>query len=178
MSSKLILALLSYVMSVGSNRTTKFPDNSVEFVKEAVRAELSRIAFKLLVGSILVSGIAYALVQLGRSLRIFLNQYQNAYSLEVLTFSGVLVGCSALLYALFKDRLKTDSSQIKSAGPLMVADMVQNNLMKFSDGFMRGLKARKPVDTEISSNLAPYTPGIRVNRASENQPYSTEVNTL
>ena len=119
----------------GQNSDTDI--HSTDFIKKIIRAEVSAIGLRLLAGLVLASTIIFSFIYIGKGYHLYLNQFQNGLTIELVTFAVVALVCSLGIFFLFSGnqnfrKLPRSSSAEPIDLPLLAIIFVQ--------GFMESVK--------------------------------------
>jgi hypothetical protein len=151
--------LLTLLSNFFSRREAGLPDQlglMMDSVKQNIRAEVSAVIFKSLIGLVIAVATILSLVQFGRDLQVLFSQIQYGLYFEIVTF-GIVSGAGCyLLYALFRQPPKI-VVVAEPTGALDLASMipgvdVPGIFSRFTEGLVKGYRSNIE-NSEINRNL-------------------------
>jgi hypothetical protein len=148
----IFMTLLSYFLC--HHKTVEAFDQSgiMESIKENIRAEVSAIIFKALIGLVIAVATLMALLQFGRDLQVLFSQSEYGLYLEIATFGIVsALGCY-LLYAIFRPAQRIVVVAEPSQGLNVSGVDVQGIFSRFTEGLVKGYQSNM-TEAEINRNL-------------------------
>ena len=133
---QILMTLLPFFFGSRNNNPGQNLNGLVEGVKENIRAEVSALIFKALIGFVIAATSVLALLQFGRDLQIIFSQYQYGLYLEIVTFGIVGIGGCVLLFLLFKPPQRI----VVVPEPEHGID-IQGLFSRFSEGLVKGYQS-------------------------------------
>jgi len=134
-----ILPALSFLSLSRRESVLDAKGSATDLIKKIIRAELFSVGLRLLVGLVLVSIIVYSIVQFAYGIQVWLSQFENAFTLQMVAFTILAVASAVGLYFLFSDKSEKPKEDESFHATLKKLN-VQTIAVKFMDGFMEGLE--------------------------------------
>jgi len=135
MTTKILMTVLSFFLGAKADHAVAANTQGVvDLVKENIRAEVSAIIFRSLMGLIIAVTTIFALLQLGRALQIIFNRSPYGPYFEVFTFGAVAVAGIYLMLQMFRPPPRII---IESTNPVEGIDL-PSILQRFSHGLIKG----------------------------------------
>lgn len=108
--------------------------------KKNIQNDVFAIAFKLMIGVLLLSTIMFSLLQLAKFFQGWLGQFENGAMLEISIFSGFAFLSSIGLFFLFYKR--------KTCVEVVIAPTINSNdlqvlLINFAEGLIKGFDKKE-----------------------------------
>lgn len=107
------------------------------------RKEFSKLVVRIFMGTIFVGIIIVSLFQLGSLYQDWLKQFENGFTIGVISYSSLIVICSLVLYFLFGEEATEEAPKLKALSEdpspdQPIARGVQVLALKFAEGFIEG----------------------------------------
>ncbi|MCC2677905.1 MAG: hypothetical protein K0R29_481 [Pseudobdellovibrio sp.] len=135
MTKQILMTLLSFFLGAKADHAVaNNAQGVVDLVKENIRAEVSAIIFRSLMGLVIAITTIFALLQLGRALQIIFNRSPYGPYFEVVTFGAVAVAGFYVMLQLFRPPPRII---IESSSPVEGLD-IPGLLQRFSHGLLKG----------------------------------------
>lgn len=143
MTKQIIMTLLSFFLGAKADHAVASNTAGVvDMVKENIRAEVSAIIFRALIGLVVAVTTIFAILQFGRALQIIMNQSPYGVYFEVLTFGVVAAGGVYLMFALFRPPTRIIIQSDDPVDALNIPGLFQQFSQGLAKGFTNGSTSR------------------------------------
>lgn len=135
MTKQILMTLLSFFLGAKADHAVAGNTAGVvDLVKENIRAEVSAIIFRSLIGLVVAVTTIFAILQFGRALQIIFNQSPYGVYFEVVTFGAAAIGGIYFLFQMFRPAPRII---VESPSPIEGLD-IPGILQGFSQGILKG----------------------------------------
>lgn len=143
----IIMTLLSFFLGAKADNAIA-NIGLVEAVRESIRAEVSAVIFKSLIGLVVAVSTIFSILQLGKALQVLFNQYKYGLFFEIGTFGLVSASGCVLLYLVFRTPPKVVIQTTTVEG----VDL-PGLFSRFTEGLVKGYQSNMASNTDPNRTL-------------------------
>jgi hypothetical protein len=135
-SESAFAAALLAILEIGVSRRR----GPIDFMRRALREEISNIVFKILAGVVLASIIVYSTIRTGDAFHIVMQEFENGDLFELVAFGTLAVIGLVSFILLYKGSDLIGLFRRRSEAPVSPV-AYEALLVKFAEGFLEGLNS-------------------------------------